>query len=403
MILRRCNGEWQIVASHLPCPHFGVSFDRQLVEQAANQRQTLFHAGHGEGLSVVLSPLLDQQRNVTGVVYGYRVMHHDNGRRGVRYLEAQLIELLAQSVSGGMMRLADEANTARQRVAYEQAFAPGVAALVELDAAALKGREGEVTVLFADLRGFAALCERLATADTYAVLGGVMDALTAAVMNHHGTLIDYYGDGLAAMWNAPVDQPHHVRLACRSAFDMLSAVPVVSQEWKHLLDTPLELGIGIHTGLAQVGNIGSAQRLKYGPRGSTVNLASRLERSTRSIGMPLVVTREVVDQLDGEFIGIRVCEAELAGIERPVDLFAVRRHHCDPVAERAAMCYEEALALYEAGELELASQRLQSIGVAEGFPTDFLEREIGRERLRRLGRRAGDLRATSAIRLTGNY
>ncbi len=387
MILHPGDQGWQIVASHLPRPELGVGFRAELVEQAARQRQTLFHTQHDDGPSVVVAPLLDGGQNVIGVVYGYRATHDNNGRRGVRYLEAQLVELLAESVSCGMRRMADEADAARQRVVYQQAFAPGVAERVALDAAALAGSQREVTVLFADLRGFAALCEQLSTADTYTLLNEVMDALTAAVMDWGGTLIDYCGDGLAAMWNAPLDQARHVVRACQAAVEMRDKMPTVSARWQAVLAAPLELGIGIHTGNAQVGNIGSTQRLKYGPRGSTVNLASRLEQATKQLGIPIVVSRAVASSLAGEFTSFRVCHAKLPGMEQSVDLFALCPLVCGEHRLDAMERYDEALAHYEAGELEQAKQILMAVKRRHGLPTDFLHRQIDREQHRRLGPR----------------
>lgn len=383
------TGDWHIAASHLPRPELGVAFDRHAVQQAASERRTLFHSGPGRGKSVVVSPLFGEHGDVAGVVYGYRATHDGNGRRGIRYLEAQLVELVAQSVGSALGRLDAEAQAARERLAYQQSFAPAVAATVEAQASVLAGREQEVTALFADLRGFASLCERLTTADTYQLLNDVMDALTAAVTQHDGTLIDYYGDGLAAMWNAPVDQPGHPALAARAALAMQAALPAVSQRWQHVLDAPLELGIGIHTGVAQVGNIGSRQRLKYGARGTTVNIASRLEQATKLLRMPVVATRGVTSQLGGEMLSYRLCQAELPGIDEAVDVFAI----CPPTSSASRVAdvarYEQALSAFEAEDYAEASRTLAEIETC-GLPTDFLTAQIRDEQHRRLGRRAGD-------------
>lgn len=404
MLLRTAGpGEWNIVASRLPHPAAGVAYQPQLVEQAARAGHTLFHSAHSDEQSVVLSPLKDLTGEVVGMVYAYRAPHQTNGRRCIRYLEAQLVELLTQSVGCGMSRLEMEAHAARDRVTYQQAFAPYVAAQVELDAKTLRGSEREVTVLFADLRGFTNLCGQHSTGDTYDLLNDVMDALTAAVMDHGGTLIDYYGDGLAAMWNAPVDQADHAVLACGAALVMQETLPEVSDRWEHLLDKPLELGVGLHTGIAQVGNIGSSQRLKYGPRGSTVNLASRLEQATKMLGAPVVATREVVQRLGGQLLDYRICQAELAGIDEPIDIFVIRPASSSASSLGCISRYEEALTQFEAGNLDHAKRLLITICTDCDLPTQFLIDEIDREHNRRLGRRAGDERnmtTTSAISLS---
>ncbi len=401
MILRRSGDDWQVVASDLPRPELGICFDVELVEQAAREQRTLFHHEPDEGLSVLVSPLMNRGHRVEWAVYAYRALHNENSRRGVRYLEAHLVELLAGSVRSALDRLSAEANAARRRATLLQSFEPNVVEQVELSATTLAGTEREITVLFADLRGFATLCEQLPTCDTYALLNDVMNALTAAVMSHGGTLIDYYGDGLAAMWNAPIDQPRHPQLACRAAFDMLDSLPGVSDGWQHALAAPLQLGIGIHTGRAQVGNIGSTLRLKYGPRGSTVNLASRLEQATKIVGAPILVTREVASQLSSEFIDYRVCQADLAGMQQSVDLFAICRSRNDEQLLAAITRYESALELYEAGDLENAQAQLATLAHDADVPVSFLRAQINHEVHRRLGRRASDEYINNAIQLNG--
>ncbi len=386
---------WQIVASHSATTKTIAPCDLRLIDQAADARETLFHSAPGETESIVISPLFDAKDQVTGAIYGTRVIHGSNGRRGIRYLEAQLVELLAQSVSTGIARLEHEAKAARRRVTYEQVFAPGIAQQMELGPRILRGEDREVTVLFADLRDFSKLCTQLSTSEAYELLNDVMDALTAAVMENDGVLIDYYGDGLSAMWNAPVTQPNHPELACNAGLAMLEALPAVSEQWRSLLAEPLRIGVGIHTGPAKVGNIGSTQKLKYGPRGSTVNLASRLESATKLVGTPLVVTRAVADRLTAPFFRFRVCQANLSGVEEPVDLFGVRRATTEAHWIEAVERYEKALELYESGELAKACALLANESEAteqdnQELPTDFLARQIQLDCSRRLGRRACD-------------
>lgn len=393
MILRRNDAsDWNIVASHLPYPELAVTYIRELVDQAARERRTLFQSLNDQGHAMVLSPLTGETGDVVGMVYGYRSTHSTNGRRGVRYLEAHLVELLAQSVSCGLSRLDADANAARQRVTLEQRFSPTVAAEIELDTLKLEATEREVTVLFADLRGFSTICTQLSASDTYQMLGDVLDTLTNIVLENGGTLIDYYGDGLAAMWNAPLDQPRHVALACETALAMQEALDSLSSRWEHLLAAPLALGVGIHTGPAQVGNIGSHRQHKYGPRGTTVNLASRLEQATKRVEAPIVVTREVVSQLAGDAIVYRLCQAQLAGLAQPIDLFALLPPSTTAVTLAAIPQYEAALAAFEDGNLEAAKEVLEAIETTAELPMQFLLSEIRREHHRRLGRRVGDER-----------
>jgi adenylate cyclase len=160
-----------------------------------------------------------------------------------------------------------------------------------------RAEEREVTLLFADLRASTELVAALAT-DPLAceMLGHVLDCLTEAVLDHYGLVVDYYGDGLLAMWNAPRAHPNHAVFACRAAFQMLERLREISEEWVHLTQSAFRLGVGLHTGMVQVGNAGSSLQGKYGPRGPNVHVASRVEAATKELGVPLLATKPTVDR-----------------------------------------------------------------------------------------------------------
>jgi len=179
--------------------------------------------------------------------------------------------------------------------------------------------EREVTMLFADLRNSTALSTALDPNETYELMSQVTECLTAAVIEHDGLIIDYYGDGLAAMWNAPADQSDHAELACRAALRMLQSLPEISADWAHVIETELQLGIGVHTGMAHVGNTGSRHRTKYGPRGTNVNLTSRIEAATKQLGIPLLVTKATASRLSNCIVVHRVCRAQMPGFDEPID------------------------------------------------------------------------------------
>ena len=171
------------------------------------------------------SPVLFATRRgaIVGAIYGYRSVRAGNARRGIRYLEAHWIELLAGAVSDAMLRLERDSQVDRRRVLLERtAMNSG-----RHDRRAMAAETREVTLLFADLRDFTRRAESLDMDVVYEFLGHVMDALTAAVMDHDGLVLDYYGDGLAAMWNAPADQADHAELACRAGLRMLESMPDV--------------------------------------------------------------------------------------------------------------------------------------------------------------------------------
>ena len=315
----------------------------------------------------------------------------DNRRRGIRPLEARVVELMAEAVGVGMARRAQEIESARQQVLLEQAFSPTVVEHLRRRPEALAGCTREVTLLFADLRGFTTVAEQLTPAEAYELLGEVMERLTQAVMDHGGVVIDYFGDGLSALWNAPLDLPEHADLACTAAMHMLEALPEVSARWCDRLGKTLELGIGLHTGEVQVGNAGTRRRLKYGPRGSAVNIASRVQAATRQIDVPLLATDAVRRRLSSRFVTLKACTAKLPGLEQPMDLFTVfpatDGHRLQSDIEE----YAAALAAFEAGNLD-AAERLLADLLAHGpaTPAAFLAQQAAALRQSALGRRATD-------------
>jgi adenylate cyclase len=256
----------------------------------------------------------------------------------------------------------------------------------------VRSEQREVTLLFADVRGFTELAGSLPN-DPLAceLLAHVMECLSNAVVEQDGFIVDFFGDGLMAMWNAPSNQPDHADHACRAALEMLASLPAVNDDWIILTQTELRLGIGVHTGSVQVGNAGSERKEKYGPRGPHVNLASRVEAATKELHVPLLATASTVERLTGECISNRVCRALMPGVQQPVDLYAVRRRTDDLQLERAWRTYEEALGQFEQGEHDVATDLLATMERSiKDVPRRFLMERIQTERGRELRRRNSD-------------
>ncbi len=366
LVLLRTASGWDIAASRLGSAESSViSFQRRIVELMAQRKCTLYHdaqAMSGEELpsteAVAVSPIFNNRDEVVGAVYGVRSQGLKNQRIGVRHLEAQLVQLLAETMTVGLERQRREAEAARTRILLEQAFSPELASQLQRNPELLEGHEREITVLFSDLRGFFEISERLGPHETYRFLGDVMNRLTESIMSASGVIIDYYGDGLAAMWNAPTDQYNHAELACRAAHAMLEELPAINAAWRESLGQDLALGIGIHTGLARVGNAGTQRRIKYGPRGASVNLASRVEGATKRLGVPLLITEQTRRLLPPSIFTRRCLRAQLSGAAAPVDLYEVPRGPLSAEQIARMRGYEEALALFESGDLAAASEHL---------------------------------------------
>ena len=144
----------------------------------------------------------------------------------------------------------------------------------------LGGRKQPVTVLMTDLRGFSTLASELPAEDVVRLLNHYLGAMTDVILDHSGTIDEFIGDAILVVFNAPLDQPDHARRALACAVAMQEAMVAVNA-WNRERSLPeLEMGVGVHTGTAVVGNIGSEKRQKYGVVGTTVNLTARVEGLT---------------------------------------------------------------------------------------------------------------------------
>jgi adenylate cyclase len=298
---------------------------------------------------------------------------------------------LAGAVSEGIAWREHESQVDRRRALLERA----VASTADNDSRNIISEKREVTLLFADLRESTSLAKDFEIEYLCELLGQVLDCLAAAVMDHDGLVIDYYGDGLAAMWNAPADQGDHAELACRAALRMLERLPGVAADWADVLQKDLRLAVGIHTGVVHVGNAGSSRWAKYGPRGANVHVASRAENAAKELDVPLVVTHPVAERLSNRFATHRMCRAHFRGVEQPIGLFSVSLATTEPGNTAAWNDYDTALSLYECGQLSEAAELLRTIAPKSlgmqpvRFLAEYIQKEIDRERLRRSTDKAG--------------
>lgn len=375
LVLLREGAGWEMVARCGSGSGSGDGeFSTRILERMLANERTYFQGPRGmfQGQSlmgvdaVVAAPIFDADDRVVGAIYGSRdalsrIAGSEN-ETGITPLEAQFVQLLAGAASAGLARLTSEMNAARVRIQLERVASPEVVQAMELHPDLLAGQRREITCLFCDLRGFSALSESVGPKQTYQLLSELMDGLTEVILHQQGVIIDYYGDGIAAMWNAPLDQPDHALLATRAAIELQRRLPELTPHWPRELG-PVRLGVGIHTGFAHLGNAGSKRRIKYGPRGHTVNLTSRLESATKHLGVSVLISRAVRDQLPSEAAlpARRLGSFRLAGMEEPVELFQLQERDDDPGWDAYCPRFEAALAHFEQGQWEQALQLVEEL------------------------------------------
>ncbi|HSV52257.1 MAG TPA: adenylate/guanylate cyclase domain-containing protein [Burkholderiaceae bacterium] len=199
----------------------------------------------------------------------------------------------------------------------------------------------EITVLFSDIRGFTSLSEHRQPEEIVRMLNRYFEMQVEVIFRHHGTLDKFIGDAIMAFWGAPIAQDNHAVLAVQAALAMGEALQGFADEMaKEDASARFDIGIGVHTGAAVVGFLGTSKRLDYTAIGDTVNLCSRIEGCTKGVARVLVseATRE---QCGDAFEFIDRGAFEVKGREQAVQLFEPRRK---AVAGAASDLREGALA-----------------------------------------------------------
>jgi adenylate cyclase len=275
--------------------------------------------------------------------------------------------LLACGVAAGLARLKQEQAALAARVRFEQFFSPELSQQLEADPTMLEGRDAEVTLLFGDIVGFSRISERMGPKATVAWINSVMDTMSDFVMEEAGVLVDYTGDELFAMWGAPTPCEDHAARACRTALAMQRGLVQVNQRWEEQVGEPTTIGIGVNTGIARVGNVGSRRRFKYGPLGNDVNLASRVQGATKYLRSPLLIAATTAEKLGDEFSIRRLCKVKVVNIQQPIDIYEIVDQP-DDEWEQLREQYEQALDSFEEADFSSAAQTLGALAL--NYPND---------------------------------
>jgi adenylate cyclase len=167
--------------------------------------------------------------------------------------------------------------------------------------ASWEGEEREMTVLFADVRGFTAMSEGLSASQLKQVLNRYLTAITETIFEHHGTIDKYVGDMVMAFWNAPLDDARHAEHAVATALHMQQRMVALRDEFQKEGFPAFQIGIGLSTGSMNVGDMGSNYRRAYTVLGDAVNLGARLEGVTAFYGVPVLVSDATRRQADAFF------------------------------------------------------------------------------------------------------
>jgi adenylate cyclase len=220
--------------------------------------------------------------------------------------------------------LVEDREKRKVRGAFQQYVSPEVIRRLLDDPDRVKPRKTGVTVLFSDIRGFTTISETLDAQELAELLNGYLSEMTRIIFKFQGTLDKYIGDAVMAIWGAPFDEPNHASRCCLGAIAMLARLADLQVTWREQKKPVLEIGIGINTGVASVGNMGSSLRTAYTAIGDVVNLSARLEGLNKEYGTRILASEFTRAEVTDERIVFRELDLiRVKGKLQPVTIFEI--------------------------------------------------------------------------------
>jgi adenylate cyclase len=249
--------------------------------------------------SAMCAPLVGSQR-LLGILYGDNLQKSDAFTQD----ELNVFSLLASQAAAAIdnvLAYKHIANQAVQRSALERFLAPQVVEMIAADPENIKlgGANQKVSILFADIRDFTTISEDMPPDKVLEVLNEFFSRVTDVIFDHGGTLDKYIGDCVMALFGAPISKGNDAANAVRAAMEIQRLMAELNRDCKARKWPELTVGIGINTGMATAGNIGSLRRLDYTAVGDAVNVAARL--MTEAFAGQILISESTASELDSSF------------------------------------------------------------------------------------------------------
>ena len=211
---------------------------------------------------------------------------------------------------------------------FEHYLSPDMVKQLQNNPSLLKlgGETRTLTFLFSDIRGFTPISEKYKTnpQGLTVVINKFLTPMTNIIMKNGGTIDKYMGDCIMAFWNAPIDAPNHKEMAIDSALEMIDKLKELNDSNDFGDGNKLNIGIGINSGEAVVGNMGSEQRFDYSVLGDAVNLASRLEGISKNYDATLVVGEDTYNSISSKYNFQKLDDVQVKGKSNKVSIYTVR-------------------------------------------------------------------------------
>lgn len=283
----------------------------------ASERNTeLDEACYERGAIVIL----DKPFTRTGIIRAERTAwQYEVSKNVEKVLQRQASDLLAAKEINSLNEKLRARNELLSSI-FGRYFSDKVLDIILEDpkAAGIGGEKREMTVLMADLRGFTSLSEMLDSDSVTGVLNFYFSKMAEAIKEFHGTIIEFLGDSVLAVFGAPLSDDNHTEAAIAAAVSMQNRMKEVNDFCDEKGYPRLEMGIGIHTGEAFIGNIGSEKMMRYNVVGRTVNICSRIENAC--LGGQILVSEESVTDIISKVEIHSKSEINVKGVMHPISI-----------------------------------------------------------------------------------
>lgn len=197
--------------------------------------------------------------------------------------------------------------------------------VTNIDDIKLGGKKATVTVLFSDIRGFTRISEQLSAEEVSVILNEYFTEIEPIISKYNGVINKFIGDAVMAIFGEPIQDINHAKNAVLCANEMLKAVDKLRDKWLFEGKPRIDIGIGINTGEAFVGNIGSEKRLEYTVIGDTVNVASRIESYNKVYKTNFLISSSTYEHVSNIADVIKISEVQIRGKSKKMDIYEVLR------------------------------------------------------------------------------
>jgi adenylate cyclase len=224
------------------------------------------------------------------------------------------------------------------------------------------GEMRKLTIMFTDIRNFTTISETMDPDSLVKFLNEYFTAMTDILLANYGTLDKFIGDAVMAFWGSPAPLPKHAYYACLTALTMVERLAALNRDWAGRGFPQIAIGIGVNSGPANVGNIGSEKRLSWTVMGDNVNLASRLESMTKQYHVKILISESTYQRVRNCFLAREIDKIRVKGRTQPVTIYEL----ISSISESASFqpllsAYTEALECYRAQHWQEAAEKLRAI------------------------------------------